>query len=43
MEVKKLSEFFEIIEEAMVWGDRLVSRGSNQFISNLQSSAEKGG
>jgi hypothetical protein len=42
MEVKKLSDF-EIIEEAMVWGDSISKEAQNQLISNLQKAvAEKG-
>jgi hypothetical protein len=42
MEVKKLSDF-EIIEEAMVWGDSISTEAQNQLISNLKKAvAEKG-
>lgn len=42
MEVKKLSDF-EIIEEAMVWGDSISKEAQKQLISNLQKAvAEKG-
>ncbi len=42
MEVKKLSDF-EIIEEAMVWGDSISKEAQNQLISNLQKAVtEKG-
>jgi hypothetical protein len=42
MEVKKLSDF-EIIEEAMVWGDSISIEAQNQLMSNLQKAvAEKG-
>lgn len=42
MEVKKLSDF-EIIEEAMVWGDSISKEAQDQLMSNLQKAvAEKG-
>ncbi|MFT4856305.1 MAG: hypothetical protein ACI9UV_000288 [Algoriphagus sp.] len=42
MEVKKLSDF-EIIEEAMVWGDSISIEAQDQLMSNLQKAvAEKG-
>lgn len=42
MEVKKLSDF-EIVQEAMVWGDSIATEAQVQLISNLQKAiAEKG-
>lgn len=42
MEVKKLSDF-EIIEEAMVWGDSISKEAQNQLISNLKKAMEEKG
>ena len=42
MEVKKLSDF-QIIEEAMVWGDSISKEAQNQLMTKLQNAiAEKG-
>ncbi len=42
MEVKKLSDF-QIVEEAMTWGDSISKEAQSQLISNLQKAvAEKG-
>lgn len=42
MEVKKLSDF-EIVQEAMVWGDSIATEAQVQLISNLQKAiADKG-
>lgn len=42
MEVKRLSDF-EIVQEAMVWGDSIATEAQVQLISNLQKAiADKG-